>query len=162
MWLSSDKKQVVTPGWREPNIANLTLGPKDQWHIGDSAFLSIAGRLDICQQELNQPWSVHPMPSLHPFPSGHSCAHSTNWPRTEAEWMMPTEQFIHALLFIASSIVDALVSVNCDMKTLTVHAHTATICPSTGLYSRLPMIGFPVLLLPGQLPVQPLSYSGSW
>lgn len=50
---------------------------------------------------------------------------STNWPRTEAEWMMPTEQFIHVFFIVyCFNSGCTLVSVNCDMKTLTVHAHT--------------------------------------
>lgn len=48
---SRNKKQVVTPGWKGPNVANLTLGLKEWCHIGSSVLLSIAGSWGMQQQQ---------------------------------------------------------------------------------------------------------------
>lgn len=43
-----DKELPVSPGWKGPNVANLTLGLKEWWcHIGDSVLLSITDKLGI-------------------------------------------------------------------------------------------------------------------
>lgn len=86
------KELLVSPGWKGPHVANLTLG-LEEWscHIGDSVLLSITGRLGIQQQqELNQPWSVEthatePMLCLHCFHNGHSI-HSPIVPAPGGQW----------------------------------------------------------------------------